>query len=77
MPHVIIKMYPGRDEETKKRLAESVASEVAVHTGCADTSISIAIEEIPQEEWPETVYRPDILEKEEDLYKKPGYNPFS
>jgi 4-oxalocrotonate tautomerase len=36
----------------------------------------VAIEEIAPEDWAETVYRPDILGKEETLVKKPGYNPF-
>jgi len=36
----------------------------------------VAIEEIKAEDWPEKVYKPDILNKLEKLYKKPGYNPF-
>jgi len=31
------------------------------------------MEEIPGRDWPEKVYRPDIVEKSEQLYKKPGY----
>ena len=37
---------------------------------------SLRLEDIEQEAWPEQVYRPEILEKEETLIKKPGYNPF-
>jgi 4-oxalocrotonate tautomerase len=36
----------------------------------------VAFEEIAPEAWPEAVYRPDILEKKETLYRLPGYDPF-
>lgn len=29
MPHVTIKLYPGRDDEVKKKLAEKIALEVS------------------------------------------------
>jgi 4-oxalocrotonate tautomerase len=38
--------------------------------------VSVAFEEVAPEDWPEEVYRPDILEKADTLYKGPGYNPF-
>jgi 4-oxalocrotonate tautomerase len=38
-------------------------------------SVSVEIEEIKPEAWAEEVYRPDILDNPEKLYKKPGYNP--
>jgi 4-oxalocrotonate tautomerase len=36
MPHVIVKMYPGRTEEQKKKLAEEVAKAVMASTGNDD-----------------------------------------
>ena len=33
-------------------------------------------EEIAKEDWAEKVYKPDILDKQQSLYVKPGYNPF-
>ena len=38
-----------------------------------DESVSVAIEEIDADEWAEKVYRPDIEQKSDTLYKKPGY----
>ncbi len=76
MPHVIVKLYPGRTEEQKKRLAEKIAADVAEIAVCEEKSVSVAIEEIEKEEWAGKVYKPDILDNEEKLYKKPGYNPF-
>lgn len=77
MPHVIIKMYPGRTEEQKQQLIESITKSIMEIADAPNKSVSIAIEEISPEEWPEKVYRPDILENQDTLYKKPGYNPFS
>ncbi len=76
MPHVIVKMYPGRSEEKKKELTARIVESVVAVTECPETAVSVTIEEIEQEVWPETVYRPDILEGSGTLYKKPGYNPF-
>jgi 4-oxalocrotonate tautomerase len=41
----------------------------------SEDSISVAIEEINPEDWVEKVYKPEILNNPEKLYKKPGYNP--
>jgi 4-oxalocrotonate tautomerase len=76
MPHVIIKMYPGRTVEQKSKLAQVIADSIVKIAKCEEKTVSVAIEEIAPEDWAETVYRPDILEKEETLVKKPGYNPF-
>ena len=77
MPHVIVKLYPGRSEEQKQKLAEAIAKDIVTIAKCEDRSVSVAIEEIEKEAWAEKVYQPDILNKKDDLYKKPGYNPFA
>lgn len=76
MPHVIVKLYPGRSEQQKKRLAEEIVKDVVAIAKCEEKSVSVAIEEIKPEDWAEKVYRPDVLDKEKTLYRKPGYNPF-
>jgi 4-oxalocrotonate tautomerase len=76
MPHVIVKLYPGRTEEQKTRLAEAITKDVMTIAQCEEKSVSVAIEEIDPAQWAEKVYRPDILDNEVNLYKKPGYNPF-
>jgi 4-oxalocrotonate tautomerase len=42
---------------------------------CAETSVSVGIEDVASDDWTETVYKPDIIGKSDTLYKKPGYNP--
>jgi 4-oxalocrotonate tautomerase len=76
MPHVIVKLLPGRSELQKTQLAEEIVKDVVAIAKCEEKSVSVAFEEIKPEDWAEKVYKPDILDKPEKLYKKPGYNPF-
>jgi len=73
MPHIIVKLYPGRSDEQKARLAKEIVKDVVAIAGCGEESVSVAIVEIRPEDWAEKVYGPDIANKPEDLYKKPGY----
>jgi 4-oxalocrotonate tautomerase len=75
MPHVVVKLYPGRSEQQKTRLAEEIVKDVVAVAKCGEEAVSVAIEEIKAEDWEEEVYKPDILGKPESLYKKPGYDP--
>jgi 4-oxalocrotonate tautomerase len=76
MPHVIIKMYPGRSVEQKNKLAEAITQSVVDIAKTSEEHVSIDIQEISPEDWAETVYRKEILPKLDELAKKPGYNPF-
>jgi 4-oxalocrotonate tautomerase len=73
-PHVIVKLYPGRSEQQKIRLAEQIVKDVVDIIKCGEESVSVAIEEIKPEDWAEKVYKPDILNTPGKLYKKPGYS---
>lgn len=76
MPHVIVKLYPGRTDEVKQQLSDAIVNDVMEIAKCEEKSVSVAIEEIEKEDWPQKVYKPEIIDKEKLLYKKPGYNPF-
>lgn len=75
MPHISIKLYPGRSEQQKVRLAEQIVKDVISLLESSEDSISVAIEQINPEDWVKKVYKPEILNNPEKLYKKPGYNP--
>ncbi len=75
MPHIVVKLYPGRSEQQKRRLAEEIVKDVVEIAVCREKSVSVAFEEIAPEDWAEKVYRPDILDHPQRLYKKPGYDP--
>ena len=76
MPHIIVKLYPGRSAEQKKLLAREIAKKVTEIAVCEEKSVSVAFEEVAPEDWAEMVYRPDIIDNEEKLVVTPGYNPF-
>jgi 4-oxalocrotonate tautomerase len=73
MPHVIVKLWPGKSDQQKKRLAQAITKDVMTVLNYGDESVSVAIEEVEPGEWAEKVYRPDIVQHAEQLYKKPGY----
>jgi 4-oxalocrotonate tautomerase len=74
MPHVIVKMYPGRSEHQKTQLTEAIVKDVMAFAKVGDDAVSVAIEEVTPGDWTEKVYKPDILNSPGKLYKKPGYN---
>jgi 4-oxalocrotonate tautomerase len=43
-PHIIIKGYPGRTQAQKEALADAITHEVFAVAGCAESSVSVAIE---------------------------------
>ena len=75
MPHVIIKLYPGRSDAQKKQLTEEIVKNVATIAKCEEKSISVAFEEVDPQDWVEKVYKPDIMGNKDLLYKAPEYNP--
>jgi 4-oxalocrotonate tautomerase len=75
MPHVIVKMLPGRTNEQKKQLAAAITKAVMNITGNEEQAVSVSIEDVGQNDWREKVYKPDIAANWDKLYKEPGYNP--
>ncbi len=73
MPHVIVKLWPGKSEQQKARLAEEIVKDVMNVLNHGEESVSVAIEEVKPQDWAEMVYQPDIVNNSEKLYKKPGY----
>lgn len=73
MPHVIVKLWPGKSEQQKRRLAEAITRDIITVLNDGEESVSVAVEEVAAAEWAEQVYRPDIVAKAATLYKKPGY----
>jgi len=57
-------------------MAKEIVKDVSMICECKEKVVSVAFEEYDPAEWPEKVYRPDILDKQDDLVIEPGYNPF-
>jgi 4-oxalocrotonate tautomerase len=73
MPHVIVKLWPGKSEQQKRRLAQPITDDVMKVLHYGDESVSVAFEEVNADDWGQKVYEPDIVRKADNLYKKPGY----
>ena len=74
MPHVIVKLWPGKSEQQKRRLADAITKDVMEIFDYGEESVSVAMEEIGPQDWSEKVYKPEIVNKAGRLYKKPGYS---
>jgi 4-oxalocrotonate tautomerase len=75
MPHVTVKLLPGRSKQQKVELARQIAKDVVRIANADEKSVSIAIEEVAAADWADKVYKPDIAGHWDKLYKKPRYNP--
>jgi 4-oxalocrotonate tautomerase len=73
MPHVIVKLWPGKSEEQKTSLAERITRDVMDALDYGEESVSVAFDEVKPQDWAAKVYKPDILAHPEKVYKKPGY----
>ncbi|MCA0257550.1 MAG: tautomerase family protein [Proteobacteria bacterium] len=74
MPHVIVKLWPGKTEEQKRELADTITRDVMAVLGSSEASVSVAFEEVEASLWRDEVYLKDITGKPDRLYKKPGYS---
>jgi 4-oxalocrotonate tautomerase len=68
-------MYRGRDEEVKQQMVDGIVKSITASLDIGEGSVSVAVEEFEPERWNEEVYLPDIAQREDYLYKKPGYKP--
>ena len=73
MPHVIVKLWPGKSDDQKARLADKIARDVMDVLNYGEESVSVGFEEIKSQDWKDKVYKPDIQGQWDRLYKKPGY----
>ena len=73
MPHVIVKLCPGKTEKQKTQLADEITHSVMRTLNYGEESVSVAFEEVEEKDWVSKVYRTDIVGNESNLYKKPGY----
>ena len=75
MPHVIVKLWPGRSEAQKRDLSAAIVRDVTRILNYGEESVSVGFEEVGPDDWSARVYEPDIRAKSETIHKKPGYGP--
>lgn len=74
MPHVTVKLWPGRTDEVKRNLAEQIAKDVAAGLTVDIGDVSVAFEEVERSDWGDKVYKPEIRDNMDNIYFKPGYD---
>ncbi len=70
MPHIAIKMYPGRSEELKKEIAVKTRGFLAQEMGMEEKFFSVSVEDIEKDQWQEEVV--DKIAKD-DLYVESNF----
>lgn len=75
MPHIVIKLWPGKSDAQKHELAERITGAMGEVMGNGDKSISVLFEEVDPDDWMETVYDAEIAPNWDRLTKAPGYGP--
>jgi len=73
MPHVIVKLWPGKSDEQKHRLSEAIVRDVTRIFEYGEESVSVGFEEVSPSQWTARVYEPDIRSKWNTLTKQPRY----
>lgn len=51
MPHIDVKMFPGRSEEIKKNLAEKLRETAAKELGVDEAVLSVSVGDVEKENW--------------------------
>lgn len=51
MPHIHLSMYPGRDKETKQKVAKAITDSVVASLGVDKSVVSVSIEEVEPQNW--------------------------
>ena len=74
MPHVIVKLWPGKSKKQKQELADRITCAVMQTLHYGEESISVGVEEVPANEWMSRVCDPVIQAKPDTIFKKPGYD---
>ena len=72
MPHVVVKLWPGRNDEIKKNLAQKIAETVSSELKVDLGDVSVAIEEVSQNDWGHQVYKKEIKDNK-NIYFTPTY----
>jgi 4-oxalocrotonate tautomerase len=75
MPHIAVKLAPGRSEEQKQELTRRIVQDFVDVLHVSEEVVSLTMEEVDPKDWTEQVYRPEIQAKWDKLLKTPGYNP--
>lgn len=75
MPHVIVKLWPGKTDAQKRALSDAIVRDVTRILNYGEEAVSVGFDEVAPAEWTARVYAPDIQGRWPMLVKQPGYGP--
>lgn len=75
MPHIVVKLWPGRTAAQKRALTDAIARDVTSILNYGRDAVSVTFEEVAPEHWNARLDEGDILANWNNLTKQPGYGP--
>ncbi len=75
MPHIVVKLYPGKSEAQKRELSAAIVGDVMRILNFGEEAVSVGFVEVQPSDWSSLVYEPDIQGRWASLAKTPGYGP--
>ncbi len=73
VPHVIVQLWPGKTDDQKQRLTETITRGVMDTLEYGEDAVSAAFEEVEPAQWTARVYEADIIKERAKLTKQPSY----
>lgn len=55
MPHLSVRMYPGRSNEVKQEFADKLQDFVVKELGCEPNVVSVSFKEIDADKWKDVI----------------------
>lgn len=55
MPHLSVRMYPGRSKEVKQEFADKLQDFVVKELGCEPNVVSVSFKEIDANKWKDVI----------------------
>lgn len=74
MPHISVKMYPGRGADLKQKLSHELTRALVDTLGIPESAVSVSIYDVEKEKWNEAVVQPELVENPGCVFKKTGEN---
>lgn len=72
MPHIVVKLWPGRNDEIKTNLAQKIANVIVEELKVDIDDVSVAFEEVCKSDWGEQIYKKEIRDNA-NVYLRPNY----
>ncbi len=75
MPHVLVSVVAGHPLAARQAPAARIVAAVTDPLYSEVDEVSVAIREVPANDWMAAVYETEIAIHEDLLFKRPGYGP--